>query len=97
MIGVIQRTIMLTWSFSFTGTTGWMFNTFWIRLYGPIPKLSLFCTGTLIRLETGFWVAFARSAAPSASAVGFVAAGCVAASCASQKTALQANPHDKIA
>src|ERR1700733_1691189 len=83
-----------------------MFSTFWMRLYGPIPKLSLFWTGTLIRLETGFWVAFASAAVPLSSTAGFVAAGCVVACwassccvpscCALQLAALQANPHNRI-
>src|SRR5215831_20249117 len=38
-----------------------MFRTFWVRSSGPIPKLLLFCSGTLIRLATGFCVAFCNS------------------------------------
>src|ERR1700733_12153984 len=73
-----------------------MFSTFCMRLNGPIAKLSLFCAGTLIRLETGFCVAFARLAVPPLSSAAGFAVGCVASCCASQQMALQANPHNRI-
>src|SRR5215470_1498725 len=44
---------------------GWMFRTFCVRANGPIPKLLLFWTGTLMSLATGFWTAFCKLAAPS--------------------------------
>src|SRR5450755_2028410 len=44
-----------------------MFRTSCVRLYGPILKLLLFWTGTLISEATGFCVAFCNAAASSAS------------------------------
>src|SRR6266436_7568504 len=38
-----------------------MFRTSWVREPGFMPKLLLFCTGTLMRLATGFCVAFWRA------------------------------------
>ena len=62
--------------------TGWMFNTFWARSYGPMPKAVLFWSGKLMRLATGFCAAFASAAVLDSSdsaAAGFwsVAAGLV--------------------
>src|SRR5271165_5039721 len=59
-----------------------MFNTFWARSYGPMPKAVLFWSGKLIRLAIGFCAAFANAAVLASSdsaAAGFwsVAAGFV--------------------
>src|SRR5215472_4951482 len=57
---------MLEWlNLTSIGTMGWMFRTFCVRANGPIPKLLLFWTGTLMSLATGFWTAFCKLAAPS--------------------------------
>src|SRR5882762_5572182 len=45
-----------------------MFRTFCVRSKGPMPKLVLFCSGTLMRLEIGFCVAFCRSPVWSSTA-----------------------------
>jgi hypothetical protein len=54
MMGVIERMIRFQFSLTFTGITGWVFNTSCVRYPGSMPKLLLFCTGTLMRLATGF-------------------------------------------
>src|ERR1700728_2875280 len=55
-----------------------------------MPKLLLFCSGTLIRLATGFWVALANAAvslaAGVAEAAGAFAAGFTGASCAATES-----------
>src|SRR5208282_4932770 len=76
MMGVIQRMIRFQLSLTFTGMTGWMFNTSCVRYPGLIPMLLLFCTGTLMRLATGFCAAF-RNASALAAAAGV---SCVATS-----------------
>src|ERR1700734_1552435 len=57
----------ITLSLSFAGITGWILKMFPVLLYGPMPKLLLFCSGTLIRLATGFCVALANAAVLSAA------------------------------
>jgi hypothetical protein len=44
------------------GKTGWMLSAFCDRLAKPTAKLALSCMGTLIRLATGFCVAFCSDA-----------------------------------
>src|ERR1035438_2988565 len=44
-----------------------MLTTSWVRSYGPMLKLLLFCTGTLMSEATGFCVAFCSAAASSAA------------------------------
>jgi hypothetical protein len=44
-----------------------MFNTVWVRLLVPMLKLPLSWTGTLIRLATGFCVAFCSCSAPASA------------------------------
>src|ERR1019366_5879615 len=44
-----------------------MLSTSWVRLYGPMLKLLLFWTGTLMSEATGFCTAFCRSAVADAS------------------------------
>src|SRR5215469_1109276 len=65
LLGAIQRIIRFQFSLTSIGTMGWMFRTFCVRANGPIPKLLLFWTGTLMSLATGFWTAFCKLAAPS--------------------------------
>ena len=48
------------------GTTGWMLRTLATFFCGPTPKPMMSWNGKLIRSETGFWAAVARS-----SSVGF--------------------------
>ena len=67
-MGVIQRMIRFQSSFTFNGMTGWIFSTFCVRLPGSIPPLKLFCTGTLMRLATGFCAAFRKASALAAAA-----------------------------
>ena len=68
MMGVIQRMIRFQLSLTFTGITGWMFNTSWVRYPGSMPKLLLFWTGTLMRLATGFCAAFLNASVFAAAA-----------------------------
>src|SRR5215831_13078593 len=57
----MTRLIRFQFGVRCTGMTGWMFSTFWVPLYGPTPKFVLSCSGTLIRLATGFCVAFCNA------------------------------------
>ena len=68
MMGVIQRMIRFQLSLTFTGITGWIFNTSCVRYPGSMPKLLLFCTGTLMRLATGFCAAFLNASVFTAAA-----------------------------
>src|ERR1039458_6939104 len=81
-----MRVIRFQLSFSLTGITGWMFSTSCVRLYGPTLKLLLFWMGTLMRLATGFWVAFASDSVSAPVAGGASAtrglAGPTGVSCA---------------
>src|SRR6185312_1868035 len=65
----MMRLIRFQFSLIRTGMTGWMLSMSWVRSSEPIPKLLLFCMGTLIRLATGFCTAFC-SAFVLASAAG---------------------------
>ena len=67
MIGVIQRMIRFQLSLTFNGITGWIFSTSCARFPGLIPKLLLFCTGTLMRLAMGFCASFRNSSALAAA------------------------------
>src|SRR5208337_609353 len=60
--------------------TGWMFNTFWARSYGPMPKAVLFWSGKLMRLATGFCAAFASAAVLDSSDSGAAGFSSVATS-----------------
>src|SRR5215472_4938106 len=92
IIGAIQRIIRFQFSLTSIGTTGWMFNTFCVRSKGPIPKLLLFWTGTLMSLATGLWTAFCKLAAPSAtSGVACDEDGCCAADGVSAQKKHQSN------
>src|SRR5689334_1372909 len=48
-------------SVNLVGITGWIFKVFRSRANGPILKSVLFWKGTLIKLATGFCVAFCKS------------------------------------
>src|ERR1035441_630642 len=65
-----MRAIRFQFSLMLMGMTGWIFNTFRVRSYGPLPKAVLFWSGTLISEATGFCAAFA-SASVSPAASGF--------------------------
>src|SRR5580704_11069013 len=60
-IGWIMRVMRVQFSARRAGITGWMLSTSWVRSFEPIPKLLLFWMGTLIRLATGFCVAFCNA------------------------------------
>src|SRR5579863_6988338 len=60
-----------------TGTTGWILRTSCVLFPGLTPKLLLFWTGTLIRLATGFCVAFRKASVFVAAAAVCSVATCV--------------------
>src|SRR5215472_18484682 len=71
---------MLEWlNLTSIGTMGWMFRTFCVRANGPIPKLLLFWTGTLMSLATGFWTAFCKLCCSITSGVACDEDACCAA------------------
>jgi hypothetical protein len=61
--GMITRRITFVLLETPNGITGWMFSSVPVASRSPSPKSQLPCSGTLIRLATGFCVCFASSSA----------------------------------
>ena len=74
--GMMTRRMMFVLLLMPNGMTGWMLSSVPVASRSPMPKSQLPCSGTLIRLATGFCVCLASSSALCAAAGPAASPGC---------------------